>query len=180
MPMPKGEKMTAKEFFERVPETDDHIELRGGVVIDFASPSAVHQRLALRISAVIDGYIRKKGGRCEVFISPLDVVLDDSNVVQPDVFVVCDPKKVGEKRVNGVPDMVIEILSTNRKDDLVDKLALYQSHGVREYWIVDPVNKKILVYFFDNSDFPSIYNFESPAPVGIYGGELTITVEDML
>ena len=179
MPMPK-DKITAKEFFERVPETNELCELIGGEIVMQAAPSDLHHATTTEIFSALRDHIKSKGGRCKPYHAPFDVVLDDENVVQPDVFVVCNDDKRDGKRINGAPDLVIEVLSTNRKDDLVRKLALYQEHGVREYWIVDPENKKSLVYFFDKSDFPSIYNFDQPIPVGIYGGELSVRVNDMI
>ena len=65
-------------------------------------------------------------------------------------------------------------------DDLIDKLSLYQKHGVREYWIVDPENEKVLVYFFERSELLSIYTFDSDIPVGIYDGKLCIRINDMI
>lgn len=58
------------------------------------------------------------------------------------------------------------MLSTNRSDDLIYKLGLYQKAGVREYWIVDPKNEKTLVYFFERNDFPDIYTFDTPSRSG--------------
>ena len=64
-----------------------------------------------------------------LLFSPLDVKLDDYNVVLPDVFVICDPSKYDDRRCYGAPDWCIEVLSTNRRDDLVEKLALYSILG---------------------------------------------------
>ncbi len=179
MPFPKENKMTAEEYFA-TPETNKHIELRDGVIIEFESPTTIHQRIVMKLAFAIDNFINSNKGKCDVFRSPLDVKLDDYNVVQPDVFVICDPSKHDDKRCYGAPDWCIEVLSTNRRDDLVDKLALYSKHGVREYWIVDPKNEKTLVYFFEKSDFPNIYTFDTPVPVGIYDGKLSICIKDLL
>lgn len=180
MPFPKETKITAEEYFSKTPETNAHIELRNGEIVNFATPTVLHQRIVGKLFIAIGNYIDTNKGKCEPFISPFDVKLDDYNVVQPDVFVICDPSKYDDKRCYGAPDWVIEVLSTNRKDDLVDKFVLYQEFGVREYWIVDPKNEKTLVYFFEKSDFPSIYTFDIPVPVGIYDGKLTICVNDLI
>ena len=79
-----------------------------------------------------------------------------------------------------MPDLVIEVTSSNYAHDYIDKLELYKKAGVREYWIIDPQFEKLLVYFFEKSDFPSIYTFESTVPVGIYGGELTINIKNLI
>lgn len=176
MPFPRDHKYTAEEYFNETPETNKHVELRDGDIIDFASPSVLHQSVIGELFTEINRFIKANKGSCKPFISPLDVKLDDYNVVQPDIFVICDPSKFDDKRCYGAPDWTIEVLSENRKDDLIDKLALYQKHGVREYWIVDPKNEKTLVYFFEKSDLPNIYTFDSSIPVGIYDGKLTINI----
>ena len=180
MPTPNDHKMTAEEFFKLAPETNTHMELRDGEIVDFATPTPEHQDIVGGMYSEIRTFIRTNSGDCKPFISPLDVKLDDYNVVQPDVFVICDPSKYDNLRCYGAPDWCIEVLSTNRNDDLYRKLALYQAHGVREYWIVDPKNSKVLVYFFEKSDFPNIYTFDTAIPVGIYDGKLSINISEMI
>lgn len=179
MPYPRDHKYTAEEYF-KTPETNKHIELRDGVIIEFESPSEIHQDIVLGIYSEIRSFIRNNKGDCKPMAAPFDVKLDDFNVVQPDVMVKCDKSKMDGKRCNGTPDWCIEVLSSNRRDDLVDKLALYSAHGVREYWIVDPKSEKTLVYFFEKSDFPNIYTFDTSVPVGIYDGELTINIKELI
>ena len=180
MPLPKGHKYTAEEYFALTPESNTHIELRDGEIVSFATPTVEHQDIVGSLYSEIRSFIRRNNGDCKPFVSPLDVKIDDFNVVQPDVFVICDPSKYDDRRCYGAPDWVIEVLSTNRNDDLFRKLALYQKYGVREYWIADPKNKKTIVYFFDKSDFPEIYTFDSTVPVGIYGGELSLNIAELI
>ncbi|MCR5730969.1 MAG: Uma2 family endonuclease [Ruminococcus sp.] len=179
MPFPRETKITAEEYF-KTPETNKHVELRNGEIIDFATPTPEHQDIVLGLGSEIRSFIKHNNGECKPFVAPLDVKLDDYNVVQPDVFVICDPSKFDDKRCYGAPDWCIEVLSSNRRDDLINKLGLYQAHGVREYWIVDPKNEKTLVYFFEKSDFPNIYTFDTAIPVGIYDGKLTICVKELI
>lgn len=180
MPYPRKGKMTAEEYFSKTPETNAHIELRDGAVIRFEAPTELHQDIVGGLYTEIRNFIKAGNGSCKPIVSPFDVKLDDLNVVQPDLLVICDKDKLDGKRCCGAPDWVIEVLSSNRRDDLIDKLVLYSLHGVREYWIVDPKNQKTLVYFFENSDFPSIYTFDTAVPVGIYGGKLSVCIADML
>ncbi|MDR3172301.1 MAG: Uma2 family endonuclease, partial [Treponema sp.] len=84
--------------------------------------------------------------------APLDVRLfyeedeSDDTVVQPDLTVICDKKKRGEEGCRGAPDLVVEVLSpSNSAIEMERKLGLYEEAGVREYWIVDPQNKRIRV-----------------------------------
>ncbi len=119
-------------------------------------------------------------GNCRPILSPFDVVLDEKNVVQPDILVVCDNGKLDGKRCNGSPDLVIEVTSSNNSQDYVEKLALYKVSGVREYWIVDPVYERVLVYFFEKSNSPYIYTFDTSVPVGIYNSDLRINIRELL
>ncbi|MDP3178977.1 MAG: Uma2 family endonuclease, partial [Spirochaetaceae bacterium] len=91
---------------------------------------------------------------CEAYIAPFDVLLPDGeeadddvdSVVQPDIVVFCDRSKLTEADARGAPDLVVEILSpSTSKKDQHEKLSLYEKHGVREYWVVDPGNRSIRV-----------------------------------
>lgn len=180
MPIPEKRKYTAIEFFDIISETTDKNELLNGEIVSQAAPNTVHQKISGETYWELKAYIKKKGGKCQTFISPYDVVIDFYNVVQPDVFIVCDPDKIDDKRCNGAPDFIVEVVSTNRYDDFVRKHHIYADAGVREYWIVDPKKRRTVVYFFEVDSDPNIYTFEQPIPVGIYGGELTITIADFI
>ena len=92
---------------------------------------------------------------CVVYSAPLDVRLprrdepdsDVDTVVQPDLLVVCDKKKLDNKGCLGAPDLVIEILSPSTASlDCIQKRALYERHGIKEFWTVDPSNRIVTVY----------------------------------
>lgn len=105
-----------------------------------------------------------------MFISPGVYIKDDiHNYVEPDITVICEEERLDEKGCHGAPDWVIEIASPgNKYMDYGRKLMLYQSAGVREYWIVDPVKKIVTVYDFAHEDGPNIHAFTEPVKVGIY------------
>lgn len=181
MPYPRDHKYTAEEFFKLTPENDsERCELINGEIVSQAGPSEVHQDILLGIYSEIRNFIRKNNGDCKPMAAPFDVVLDDGNVVQPDVFIVCSRSKMDGKRCNGAPDFVIEVTSSNYGHDYIDKLDLYMKSGVREYWIVDPLYERVMVYFFEKSSSPSIYTFDMPVPVGIYDGKLTIKISELI
>lgn len=93
---------------------------------------------------------------CLPMISPVDVQLDcdQKTMVQPDVIIVCDRDKVINRCVYGAPDFVIEVLpKSTKKKDTVIKLNKYISAGVREYWMIDPYNQKVIVYDFDHDEY---------------------------
>ena len=129
----------------------ERFELIYGVPYAMSAPNMTHQRILITLGSEI--YTFLKGKTCEVFVAPFDVRLfyeedeSDNTVVQPDIVVICDPKKLGEEGCRGAPDMVIEILSpSNTAIEMQRKLNLYKEAQVREYWIVDPKNKQISTY----------------------------------
>jgi Uma2 family endonuclease len=143
---------------------DERWELIDGVAYDMSpAPSTAHQAIVVWLIQAL-GPVLEKGG-CRVFVAPFDVLLPDTpgqpddevlNVVQPDLAVICDPSKLRPFGCVGAPDWVIEILSpsTSRRD-LAEKHALYERHGVREYWVIDPGNRYIHVYVLgDDGRYP--------------------------
>ncbi|MEL6538136.1 MAG: Uma2 family endonuclease, partial [Bacteroidota bacterium] len=110
-------------------------------------------------------------------------VEETDTVVQPDLSVICDPTKLDEKGAKGAPDWVIEILSPGTADkDLHLKLLLYQTHGVREYWIVDPEKELVMVHRLHNEllryTLPQIFvRKESLASLVL--PKLTISLEEI-
>ena len=178
--IPKPEKITAEEYFKRTENMEERTELIDGEIVAMASPSRMHQRIAGRLFNRADQFISANGGKCEA-MQAVDVQLDDGNIVVPDVLVMCDPSKADDKRYYGAPDWVVEILSTNRDNDLIRKQALYKASGVREYWIIDPSGRKVWVYDFEqHPNVVELYDWTDEIPVRIYGGKLKIRIEDLI
>ena len=153
------------------------VELIDGVIYDMASPTAIHQILSTELCNMIRSYISQQKGRCIVMAAPMDVQLycDDKTMVQPDVMVICDRDKITRKCIYGAPDLAVEILSdSTKKKDMYVKLGKYMEAGVREYWLVDPKGKKVIVYDFEAEVTPSIYGFRSKVPVGIFKREYEV------
>lgn len=165
---------------EALPE-GERAELIDGKMYMMATPTATHQRVIGFLYFEIQSYIKEKKGKCEVFLSPFSVYLDETNnYVEPDLIVVCDEDKVDEKGCHGGPDLVIEIVSpSSRRMDYAIKLFKYRTYGVREYWIVDPEKKRIQVYDLENGDMRE-YTFSDKVPVGIYQGDLEIDFSESL
>ncbi len=164
------------EDYLALPE-DQRVELIDGVFYDMAAPNYIHQAVAGRILIHFSNYIAGKRGSCMAFIAPVDVQLDcdDKTVVQPDVLIVCDDTKFQKGRIYGAPDLVVEVLSpsTSKKDRTL-KLTKYKRAGVREYWIIDSIHKRVFVYEFEKEDGYRIYSFEDSVPVGIYDGDCAV------
>jgi Uma2 family endonuclease len=127
------------------------LEIIDGVVYDMAAaPSTRHQIIAGNLFFALKDCFRGKG--CTPFMAPLDVVLDDINVVEPDLFVVCDPAKITERNVSGAPDLIIEVLSPSSSlRDRREKKWLYQRHGVREYLIASPLDETVERYWLEEN-----------------------------
>ena len=124
-----------------------------------ARPSIDHIQIGGNIYAQFKNYLR--GKRCRTFNEP-DVYINYADHVIPDVVIVCNPAIITKQRIEGVPDLVVEILSrsTARKDRM-EKLLLYERCGVKEYWIVDPRGKSVEVYLLCDGKFEldDIYYF---------------------
>lgn len=145
---------------------DERWELIDGIPYAMSpAPTISHQTMVLEIAKQIDNALA--GLPCRALIAPVDVLLPNKNapdetahtVVQPDILVVCDPEKIGENAIVGAPDWIIEVLSpaTARHDHLT-KRNLYERAGVREYWLVHPVDRVMTRYYLTDGRFspPSI------------------------
>jgi Uma2 family endonuclease len=125
---------------ERLPDDGRRYELYDGELCEVPAPIPRHQRVAYKLAAVLDEYERANGGLA--FISPIDIVLDDHNVVQPDVVFFTRERMhlIDMKKATRLPpDLAVEVLSpTTERTDRGKKLRLLARFGVREYWLVDP------------------------------------------
>ena len=152
-----GRRVTYEEFLEISAGTEERYEYIDGEIYLLASPKTTHQKILFEISVIF--YNRFKGKKCTPMIAPYDIKLkrneNSKNVVQPDLMVICDlEEKLGDDDYYmGVPTLAGEIISQSTKSkDYIRKLDLYMSCGVLEYWIVDPTNKEVHVYFFKDKD----------------------------
>lgn len=160
-----------EEDYYRLPE-DVRAELIYGQFYAMSSPNRMHQEILNFLSTEINIYLRSKGGPCKIYPAPFAVKLfdDSKTVVEPDISVICDPNKLTDRGCTGAPDWIIEIVSpSNPRHDYVRKLGLYTDAGVREYWIVDPVQRSIHVYLLEEDLFKiTIYTLEDKIKTGIY------------
>ncbi|MBF0475436.1 MAG: Uma2 family endonuclease [Deltaproteobacteria bacterium] len=132
---------------------EERWEIIEGVPYDMSpGPSIRHQRISRNLFRQIDQFLL--GRECEALYAPFDVRLpqtDESDqnvttVVQPDISVICDPAKIDDRGCRGAPDFIVEILSPHTsKKDQAEKLALYEKHGVKEYWIIYPDYATVIV-----------------------------------
>jgi Uma2 family endonuclease len=144
---------TAVEVFEMLPE-GTLAEVINNTIYMSPSPTFQHQDTSMELGSAIHAYAKeKKLGKC--IASPVDVYLDKKNIVQPDILFISTANLpiIKDNKIKGVPDLVIEILSINRKYDLEDKKNLYERFGVKEYFIVDPISKETFSYYHDGEKY---------------------------
>lgn len=145
-----------------------------------ASPSRIHQFILSKIMFQIMSHIDKNHEKCHVYPAPFDVKLfcKDTTVVQPDISVICDTDKLTDSGCSGAPEWIIEIISeSNFKHDYVTKMMLYQTAGVKEYWIVDPKETLVYVYDFENTKNSKTYSFdETITCITLEGLEIKISL----
>ena len=135
------------EDYCRAPD-DKRYELLNGELVMVPAPNMKHQRVLQRLFRDLDRFTEEHG-LGEVYVAPVDVVLSDTDVVQPDVLFISRARedRITDENVRGAPDLVIEILSPSTADrDRGYKHELYGRHGVLEYWVVDPVAETIAVH----------------------------------
>lgn len=136
---------------------EERVELIRGKIFKMSpAPSEKHQRISMRLSALL--FNNFSDNQCRLYAAPFDVRLYDSKksqkankevftVIQPDLCVICDKSKIDEKGAIGAPDLIVEILSLgNSKKEMKLKYELYEESGVREYWVVYPYEEHLLQF----------------------------------
>lgn len=147
----------------------ERVELIKGKIFKMSpAPNPMHQAVAMEMSGLLWSFLR--GKECRVYPAPFDVRLpvqsesseQTSTVVQPDISVVCDPAKIDAKGCTGAPDIVVEILSpSNNEKELRYKFDIYEQSGVKEYWVVFPAEKTVIVYTLRQRRFEGSRPFTS-------------------
>lgn len=133
---------------------DEVVELIKGKIFKkaAAAPKRIHQRISGELFLQIGNFLKSQ--KCQVYSAPFDVRFpkkskEDSqifDVVQPDICVICDLDKLDDRGCLGTPDLIVEILSpSNNETELRYKFDLYESQGVKEYWIVSPENQTFTI-----------------------------------
>ncbi len=154
---------------------DKRYELIEGDLLMTPSPVPNHQRISRKIEFVLEEFVTQNN-LGEIFDAPCDVYLDEENVVQPDMLFISHHRLaiIGEKNIQGAPDLVIEIVSENSAyRDVVQKKRLYARFGVKEYWIVIPDCEEIEIYTLKDNTYQLYKSYdkgdilESPSLKGL-------------
>jgi Uma2 family endonuclease len=177
----KNGEYTVEDYYA-LPE-EKWVELIDGYFYDMTAPATVHQLISSSIFNAIYSFIRNNKGSCIPLYSPVDVQLDcdDKTMVQPDIVIVCDKDKVKQRVIYGAPDFVLEILSpSTRRKDMFVKSEKYCNAGVKEYWMIDPKKKLLIVYIFMDEDVtPIILPLEGKYPLFLYEGKLEVDLDEV-
>jgi Uma2 family endonuclease len=150
---------------ERLPEDGPRYELYDGDLSEVPAPIPWHQRVALNVTEVLRDYERRHGGL--TLFSPIDIVLDDYNVVQPDVVFFRKARLSGidmRRAIRIPPDLAAEVLSpTTEQTDRGRKLRLLARFEVKEYWLLDPGERSVEQYLWRNGTL----TLEATLPIGV-------------
>lgn len=158
--MPKTKIVDFEEFLQMDKENEHRLEYFDGEVVYLESPSVKHQQVLLNIAAEFRNYF--KGKSYEVSISPLDVWLTNKEKtakvkVQPDLIVICDKAGLMENAYEGIPALIVEIISpSNQSHDRVKKYETYMKSGVKEYWMVNPKLRTVEVYVLKEDEYKQV------------------------
>jgi len=126
--------------------------LNGKTVVMSPRPLVNHNRIIFNIARIFGNYL--KGKSCEAFADGTDVYLTEKDRVLPDVMIICDKDKIKRNGIYGAPDLIVEVLSHGTvKRDRGYKKDLYESCGVKEYWLVDSENRSVEVYLLENGKY---------------------------
>jgi len=154
-------------------------ELIDGIAYDMSpAPSRTHQKILGELHRQISTYLLDK--TCDVYMAPFDVRFPEQDekeeeiktVLQPDISVICDPAKLDEKGCLGSPDLIMEIVSpATVQKDMREKLFIYEKFGVKEYWIIHPVDQILMVFKLlpgNKYGRPEIFSPLDQVKVGIF------------
>jgi Uma2 family endonuclease len=150
----KNRRWTFDELVAELPESNLPTELWDGELIMSPSPSLSHQRILARLFKALDAWVEQHR-LGETVLAPIDMVLTTSRVTQPDVVFISNERLgIMKERIMGAADLVAEILSPgSRRRDRIDKRDLYEQHGIREYWIIDPEAKTVEVLHLEKGTY---------------------------
>ena len=161
---------------EEVSRMENHAELVDGKLIITDKTTVTHQRAVREIVRALEQFIDSNKGSCEVFAENIALYCNElcdsiDNFFLPDVMSVCDKSGIKDDGVHTVPGFVAEITSVStRKQDYIEKMAVYAKIGVQEYWVVDLQRKIVVRYLKDNEFIPEMvsYSLFSSIPVHTY------------
>lgn len=169
----KSDRPFTYDDYKSWPDTERWELINGEAYSMSPAPRRIHQSLVIQFAGQLDTWFA--GKPCRPYMAPADVFLpegdealsDIEHIVQPDAFVVCDKTKLIDEGILGAPDFIIEVLSqSTAMKDQTEKRGLYESRGVREYWIVNPDTLEVFMYLLrgDQYGLPSVADLREARP----------------
>ena len=144
--------------YEALPADGRRYELHEGELSVTAAPVPAHQRILLDLAVALREHVMRRN-LGEVFVAPIDCILSDTTVVQPDIVFLDAGRAlaVSARGIEGPPTLAVEILSPSTAPiDRGVKLQLYARHGVPYYWIVDPDARSLEAYVLAGGSYQRI------------------------
>ncbi|MGY0694987.1 Uma2 family endonuclease [Virgibacillus sp. FSP13] len=185
--MPKDDRIYTYADYLSWPE-DVRAEIIDGTPYLHAAPSRIHQKVQSELHRQIANFL--VGKECEVYPAPFHVLLDleddnnneadKGNVFEPDITIVCDRSRLDDIGCKGSPDMIVEITSpSTARIDKIKKFNKYEQAGVKEYWIIEPLEIIVSVYTLQENlryGRPDLYSDDDQVQVSIFD-DLVIDLE---
>ncbi len=151
---PQPKLLTYEDYVRLTPPDSGNYELINGKIIFMASPKPSHQRISSRLNIFLGNFIILNN-LGELFAAPMDVVFTEHDTFQPDLLFISKERQsiIGENKIEGTPDLVVEILSpSNNTTEMSYKKHIYESSGVKEYWLIDVEKQTLTKYVQEENE----------------------------
>jgi len=169
MHIPEGKIVLTYEDYVLLPNDHNRYEILEGELTVTPAPSTKHQSASANLFKLLSRHIDDHN-LGKLFYAPIDLILDPTTILQPDLLFVFSAHQhiITERAIEGVPDLVVEILSpTTSRTDRVTKAQIYARHGVPAYWIVDPDKESIEIYLLERDVFQPAAILQGATPTNV-------------
>ena len=160
--IPTHRLLTYEDYARLTPPDSSEYELHNGTIVAMPTPIPLHQEISFELSLLI-GFFIKKHKLGKLYTAPMDVKFSPTDTFQPDLLFISNNRLdiIGEKKIEGAPDLVVEILSDgNTPKEMNYKKYVYETSGVKEYWIINPAKKTLRQYENRDNELFMIHELE--------------------
>ncbi len=180
--IPKGKIVLTYEDYALLPNDRNRYEILEGELTVTPAPSTKHQTVSVNLLILLSQYIKERG-LGKLFHAPIDLILESTSVLQPDLLFVSKARQriITERAIEGAPDLVIEILSPGTsRTDRVTKAQIFARHSVPAYWIVDPDQEAVEIYLLEADGYRLAATLQGEIPMAAPPfTELNVVVRDV-